>query len=103
TSADFVRDDYALDSRVDVVAGSAIPINIIDATATLSQRNLITISSGAVVESAADIKLHAERLGLARVLLGKASAITWAEELLGNAQQFKGTGSADSVGIVRND
>ena len=88
---------------MDVVAGSAIPINVIDATAFLSQTNLITIGSGAVVESAGDIKLHAERFGTPRTLIGKATAVTWATELLGNDEQFKGTSSSAATGTVTNN
>ena len=66
------------------------------------QTNLIRIDANAEILSGGNVRLHAERLGLANVL-GKASATTWASLLLGNDNQFKGSSSTSANGTVENN
>ncbi|MDG1896561.1 MAG: hypothetical protein P8J37_16785, partial [Fuerstiella sp.] len=106
TNTNFNRDQYNLVAISDSFAGSAIPIDDIDSTARLFQTNRIDINSGAVVKSAADIKLHAERLGLAD-MESKAKAVNWAtaaagavNSLLGGQETFGGSIDVDADGIV---
>ncbi|MEQ9409446.1 MAG: calcium-binding protein, partial [Fuerstiella sp.] len=106
TNTNFNRDQYNLEAISDSFAGSAIPIDDIDSTARLLQTNRIDINSGAVLQSAADIKLHAERLGLAD-MESKAKAVNWAtaaagaiNSLLGGQETFGGSIDVGATGIV---
>ena len=107
TSTDFFRDQYDVEARSDTFAGSAIPIDDVDATATLDQNNRITVSAGAVLETARDARLHAERFGLADVI-ARAKAVSWVSELEDalsgvNSELFNGTASNSASGIVTVD
>ena len=109
TSSDFVRDEYHLDSRMDTFAGSAIPIDDIDAKAFVLQENIITVESTALLESSGNIRLHAERLGLADAS-AQAKAVNWASaatdavnSAFGGTETFEGTAQSESHGIVQVD
>jgi hypothetical protein len=80
TGTDFMRDEYTLTAQSDSLAGSAIPITDVEAVVTLTQTNNITINSGAVLETASNIYLHAERLGFANIT-ANAKATSWFTKL----------------------
>jgi hypothetical protein len=108
TSTDFARDKYSIEVRHDSFAGSAIPLDDVDAQAILIQHNTIDIDSGAVLETARSANLHTERLGLAD-MLAKAKAVNWVSSLtdaLNGAAaeyQYKGTSHAEAHGLVQMD
>ena len=110
TNTDFERDEYRILARTDTFAGSAIPIDIVDAEAFLVQDNRITIHSGALLQTARDAKIHAEEFGLAD-LTAQAKAVNWASEIgdainsLGGSgvEQFEGRSHFEAHGIVTND
>ncbi len=106
TSVDFHRDQYAMSARTDTFAGSAIPLDSIDSQANLIQRNTINVASGSLLESARDIRLHAERLGLAD-MDSRAKAVNWMSAAsgalnaaLGGQEQFGGTIVSEALGNV---
>ncbi|HBJ36299.1 MAG TPA: hypothetical protein DDZ51_16420, partial [Planctomycetaceae bacterium] len=106
TSIDFSRDQYSLSARTDTFAGSAIPSESIDSQANLFQYNTINVAAGALLESVRDIRLHAERLGLAK-LRSKAKAVNWASaasgelnSALGGQEVFGGSINSQTNGIV---
>ncbi|MFY9254756.1 MAG: hypothetical protein WAO83_14990, partial [Fuerstiella sp.] len=90
TDTNFNRDSYTISAVTDVLAGSLIAINVIDSQATLEQTNKITVADGATLQSAGDIKLHAEKDGFAD-MFSKAKAVTWMSEI------------ADAVDEANND
>lgn len=105
------EDVYDIESRVDTFAGSAIPIDIMDATADLLQDNRVIIFPGAHVRSAGNIRLHAERFGDSQIK-AQVKAVNWTTALTsaidglfaeGGTEQFKGTAVTDAVGTVRID
>ncbi len=105
TDTNFNRDHYKITASTDDFAGSAIPIEDVDAVATLKQTNSITVSSGAVLETARNANLHAERLGLAD-MTGHAHAVTWVSALDDaiNGQSFdEGTVETSCVGRIQID
>ncbi|MBL8812160.1 MAG: hypothetical protein JNM43_18495, partial [Planctomycetaceae bacterium] len=106
TDTSFNRDQYTIAARTDSFAGAPIPLDKVDSDATLIQDNRITIDTGALVTSAGDLKLHAERLGLAN-MDSKAKAVNWASaasgainSALGGSEQFDGTVTVDATGVV---
>ncbi|MCA9065976.1 MAG: hypothetical protein KDA96_23065, partial [Planctomycetaceae bacterium] len=106
TDTNFNRDQYTMEARTDSFAGSAIPLDKVDSDATLLQDNRITIAAGANVNSAGDIKLHAERLGLAN-MASRAKAVNWASaaasainSALGGQDAYDGTITVGATGIV---
>jgi len=76
TDTDFNRDQYTIEARTDTFAGSLIPISAVDAQAKLTQTNTITVDNGAVVETARNAYLHAERNGFAN-MTAYAKATSW--------------------------
>ena len=76
TDANFVRDNYVMDARSDTFAGSAIPIDDVDSHTLLITENTITVNTGAVLETAGEATLQAERKGLSD-LSGYAKAVSW--------------------------
>ncbi len=105
TDSNFNRDNYTLDARVDSFAGSLIPIQDLDATATVFQNNNILIEASSLLESAGDIKLHAEERGFANVS-AKAKGVSWISalgDLFGGSgsEQFDGTSDDGSDGRVQ--
>ncbi len=106
TSIDFNRDQYTMDAKTDTFAGSAIPIDSVDSKTILFQTNTITVMGGSLLESAKDINLHAERLGLAD-LDSKAKAVNWMSaasdglnSALGGEEQYNGSVQSDATGNV---
>ncbi|MGB7327175.1 MAG: dockerin type I domain-containing protein [Rubripirellula sp.] len=108
TDTHFNPDEYNIHSRVDTFAGSLIPIDVMDARAFLYQENQITISAGATVRSAGDVRMHAEQFGDNNVL-AQVKAVNWTtgvtgviDGLLGEGgvEQFAGTADSDASGIV---
>ncbi len=73
TGTDFARDSYTIESRLDMYAGSLIPITSIDAVAKLKQTNTIDVQSTALIESGGIVRLYAEQDGFAD-MTGKAKA-----------------------------
>ncbi|MFO7616432.1 MAG: hypothetical protein R6V75_04205, partial [Bacteroidales bacterium] len=107
TDTNFARDQYSMEVRHDSFAGSAIPLDDVDAGAFLIQHNTINIHAGALLETARSAYLHTERLGLAD-MLAKAKAVNWVSSLtdaIGGASeyQYKGTSNAESHAIVQMD
>jgi len=108
TSTDFVRDPYAVEARLDSFAGSAIPIEDVDAKSYLMQENTITVAAGALLETARSARIHAERYGFGE-MTGKAKAVNWvsslADALNGAAaeEMYAGTVRTESHGIVTID
>ncbi|EAR60225.1 type I secretion target repeat protein [Oceanospirillum sp. MED92] len=98
TDTEFNRDDYKVHAVADSFAGSVIPIDDINATATLFQNNIITVNSGADVKSARQMNLHAERFGFAD-MFAKAKAVNWASEL-GGTEAFDGDVDSGATGNV---
>ena len=105
----FARDDYRVHSVNDAFAGSAIPIDDIDALARMYQTNTITVNSGALVESAGDIKLHAERQFLSD-MHAKSKGVTWASaaadavnSAFGGQENFGGDIQTRVTGVVTVD
>ncbi|TWT91153.1 dockerin type I domain-containing protein [Stieleria varia] len=108
TGTDFNEDEYDIKSRVDTFAGSAIPIDLMDATATFIQTNLIDVMAGSSVRSAGDILLHTDRFGDNNVL-AQAKAVNWVSGITnginaltgaGGVEQFAGTANSQSSGVV---
>ena len=113
TDTNFNRDIYKMDARTDVLAGSLIPINVIDSQAVLVQQNRIVIGQNAHLQTAGDIKLHAEQDGFAD-MVSKAKAVTWMSAIEDSAvgdsplgqqaqEQYSGTINVLAVGSVTND
>ena len=105
TSVDFVRDAYSIDAFLDAFAGSLIPITDLDATAYLIQTNTITVNSTALLESAGEIKLHAERFGF-NDIRGQAKATSIYgdnDNSSANAEQYTGTVEQSATGNVKVD
>ena len=106
TDTSFNRDQYKLEARTDNFAGSAIPINSLDATAKLIQNNTITVAAGAVLETARDAKLHAERLGFAD-MAAKAKGVNWTSEVAkaisGGSELYDGTIETEAHATVDVD
>ena len=108
TNTEFARDQYTVTVRHDSFAGSAIPLDDVDADAILIQHNTINIDSGALLETARSAYLHTERLGLSE-MLAKAKAVNWVSSLTdalnGEAAeyQYKGTAHSETHGIVHMD
>ncbi|MCA9066353.1 MAG: hypothetical protein KDA96_24970, partial [Planctomycetaceae bacterium] len=106
TDTNFNRDQYTMEARTDSFAGSAIPLDKVDSDATVLQDNRISVATGSVISSAGDLKLHAERLGLAN-MESKAKAVNWASAIsgainsaLGGQEVFRGTIHVGATGIV---
>ena len=76
TDANFVRDNYVMDATAETVAGSAIPLGDTDSHTILITDNTITISTGALLETAGEATLQAERKGLSD-LSGLAKGTSW--------------------------
>jgi len=111
TDTNFNRDAYTLESRTDTFAGSAIPIQSVNAEAYLLQENKITVASGAILETARDAKLHAERDGFAN-LIAQAKAVNWINALGnsidkltggGGTEQYEGFSKSEARGTVQVD
>ncbi|WP_236626059.1 dockerin type I domain-containing protein [Rhodopirellula baltica] len=108
TDTRFNQDEYNIRSRVDSFAGSLIPIDIMDAVATLTQNNRVTIGSGAAVRSGGELRMHAEQFGDNNVI-AQVKAVNWTtgvagaiDGLLGEGgvEQFGGTADINTTGIV---
>ncbi|MBU6386317.1 MAG: hypothetical protein KGS49_10310, partial [Planctomycetes bacterium] len=106
TDASFNRDRYKMRSRADSFAGSAIPIDDIDALAKLLQTNTITVNSSSNIISERDIKLHAERFGFAD-MWAQAKAVNWASatasainSALGGSELLAGDVDSSALGVV---
>ncbi len=104
----FNRDYYNLNARTDTFAGSAIPIDIIDANANIMQDNDITVNNGALLETARDAKIYAEQFGIVDIM-AKATGTNWLSSTadainsaLGgsSAEEYNGTFSSGAHGIV---
>jgi hypothetical protein len=87
-SGDFVRDWYVMESRIDSYSSAAIPVDEIDARAFILQDNIITVNAGALLQSAGDVRLHAERLGVNDVVVG-AAGHSWAANLFSAPSAFE--------------
>ena len=105
---DKTRDQYTIEARTDSFAGSAIPIDDVNASSTLVQTNSITVDTGAHLKTARDANLYAEDFGLAH-MTGKAKAVNWASAAGdainsvtggGGAEQYDGYIHSDATGTV---
>ena len=76
TGANFVRDHYAMDARSDTLAGSIFPLSAVNSTTAKITFNTITIDEGALLETAGEARLQAEKEGFAD-LTGSAKATSW--------------------------
>ncbi|TWU44123.1 hypothetical protein Q31b_16580 [Novipirellula aureliae] len=105
------RDLYTIHSRVDTFAGSLIPLDTTYANADLIQDNQVTVSSGAVVQSAGNIRLHAERFGDNEVIAQVKAVNDYNAPVdktngvdglfaAGGIEQFKGNAISSASGIV---
>ncbi|HEY9522066.1 MAG TPA: hypothetical protein VIR33_02410, partial [Thermopolyspora sp.] len=102
-SGDYVSDWYALEARIDSYSSAAIPIDDIDANAIVFQNNLVSIAGGALLQTAGEARLHAERLGVNQTKSG-AAGHSWAANLFSAPSEFeKGDALAEAHGVVRND
>ncbi|MBT7082464.1 MAG: hypothetical protein HN929_13545, partial [Chloroflexi bacterium] len=100
TSVNFVRDDYTVTSRFDSLAGSAIPIDDIDAKAYLFQENTIVIEAGAVLETARSARIHAEQYGYGD-MTGYAKAVNWVSSI---SDALNGSAAEEMVdGVIRTE
>ncbi|HSW23337.1 MAG TPA: hypothetical protein VLJ62_11265, partial [Burkholderiaceae bacterium] len=100
-SGDYVSDWYELASRIDSYSSAAIPVDDIDAIAFLYQTNLIDVAAGALLQTAGEARLHAERLGIADTEVG-AAGHSWAANLFSAPSAFeKGDSLAEAHGTVR--
>ena len=99
-SGDFVSDTYRVESRIDSYSSAAIPVDEIDAKAWLLQTNLITVGAGALLQTAGEARLHAERLGLNNMSVG-AAGHSWAANLFSAGAEFiKGDSLSESHSLV---
>jgi hypothetical protein len=87
-SGDFESDAYELESRIDSYSSAVIPVDDIDANAFILQDNLITVETGALLQTAGEARLHAERLGVNQVRVG-AAGHSWAANLFSAPSQFE--------------
>lgn len=108
TDTNFNQDIYNIGARVDTFAGSLIPIDLMDAIATLDQDNSIIINSGAAVRSGGDLRMHAEQFGDNNVI-AQVKAVNWTTGVAGaidglfgagGVEQFGGTATSNASGIV---
>ncbi|MCK9231001.1 MAG: hypothetical protein M0P18_10020, partial [Syntrophales bacterium] len=105
TGADLVRDAYKLSARTDTFAGSAIPIEDLDARANMLQDNTITIGTGALLETAREARLHAESRGYSD-MFAKAKAVNWVSETFGSGNSeamYAGEVDTAAHALVRVD
>ncbi len=99
----FSRDFYTLETRFDPYSSAAIPVDDIDARTFILQRNEITVSVGALMQSAREASLHAERLGINSI---QANAVghSWAANLFNAGSEFEdGNSLSEAHAVVRND
>lgn len=113
SDGDFGRDRYEVHAETDTLAGSAIPVEIVDADAYLLATNTIDIAGGALLEAGGDARLHADfEFGKADVI-GRAKATSWvtalgdaingdtAEQLVEGSVLSEAKGSVEMDGTVR--
>jgi len=99
------RDDYRLHSTLDNFSVSVVPISDLNADASLSQSNNVTIHDGAVLETAGIARIYAEERGHGD-MKGHADSTTWASELsdaISGSSLSGGTVSSGSLGLVQID
>jgi hypothetical protein len=109
TNTNFNRDQYNIEAITDSFAGAAIPIDSVNSDATLLQTNTINVRSGSVLNSAGDVMLHAERLGLAD-MNSQAKGVNWASaaasavnSMLGGQELIDGDITTGATGVVTVD
>ncbi|NOI65300.1 LEPR-XLL domain-containing protein [Vibrio sp. 99-8-1] len=80
----FNRDQYKVHASVDSFAASVIPVDIVKSDARLVQSNTITVGTGAHLQTAKRMNLHAERFGFAD-MASQTKTVNWASKLGGTA------------------
>ncbi|OUS15208.1 hypothetical protein A9Q88_11635 [Gammaproteobacteria bacterium 50_400_T64] len=99
------RDSYRLHSTLENFSVSVIPISDLDADATLSQTNNVTINSGAVLQTGGVARLYAEERGTGD-MKGQSDSSNWASALndwMSGTTLSGGTSSSGGTGIVQID
>ena len=100
----FVRDLWKVKAYTDSLAGSAIPIDNVDARAELFQTNTINVNTGATIKTGSDILLYVEKDGFAEELIGRAKSTNWTTALAGaingDGVAYNGNSEAKSTGTV---
>ncbi|MBY0398635.1 MAG: hypothetical protein K2X91_19490, partial [Thermoleophilia bacterium] len=104
-------DSYRVEAFYDGFAGSAIPIDRLDAKAFAFQTNRVQVDANALVQSARTANLTAEGRGAADVRV-QAKAVSWASLATdalyrvsggGGVELFSGQGLAEAQGTVQMD
>ncbi|MFN9717864.1 MAG: hypothetical protein ACK58L_04165, partial [Planctomycetota bacterium] len=99
-SGNFESDWYVLESRLDSYSSAAIPVDVIDANTFVVQNNTISVADGALLQTAGEARLHAERLGVSNLRVG-AAGHSWAANLFSVPSEFeKGDLLAEAHGLV---
>lgn len=107
----FDEANYELESRMDTFGGSLIPLEFIDSISTVLEKNRINVAAESVVESGANIGLHAEQYGFNNTD-AIAKAVNWVSGLdsaisgldaEGGVEQTKGTAVSAAFGAVTVD
>ena len=86
------NDTYQVTTHNDGYAYSAVPISNVNANAFLSQNNLITIASGALLKTAQEVYITAQP-DLSANMVSYADAINWASGLANGILDALGGGS----------
>ncbi|MEN3272369.1 MAG: hypothetical protein V7636_1130, partial [Actinomycetota bacterium] len=106
--SNLAKDPWTIEARWDGFAGSAIPIDDVQSQAFLIITNNVTVDSGAILKTARQANLYAQRDALGNVT-SKAKAVSWVSaaadgisSLLGGAGEaaFKGDALNTAHGIV---
>ena len=102
-------DLWSLEARWDGVAGSLIPLSSVDATPQLQIVNQVLIRAGALVETAREANLHANRDTFA-TMQGQAKVTSWLSaigdalsSLFGGGETIERDSLAQAQGTVLND
>ena len=95
-------DDYDITARLDSFAGSAIPIDNLDARATLTPANSVTVHSNADILTSGSAFLWADKLGIGN-MLAKAKSNSWIAAIAAGADMVKERSSSGGTGVVTVD
>ena len=95
-------DDYDITARLDSFAGSAIPIDNLDARATLTPANSVTVHSDADILTSGSAFLWADKVGVGN-MLAKAKSNSWIAAIAAGADMVKERSSSGGTGVVTVD
>ncbi|WP_183940553.1 beta strand repeat-containing protein, partial [Sphingorhabdus rigui] len=90
----YVRDAYTIEATTDSVAGSLIPLNLIDAQAHIEQTNTVTVAAQAQLKTGGNFYVFAESDGFAN-LRGQAKGTSWLTAAAGAIDSILGGGGAE--------